>query len=155
MPDKHLQALELISENEKVELVTSKKTFDEFEKTPILRTKRHLKVLFKIIQKVYAPPAISHYSGLWGDTPWGVAPFGGGPGIWEHKTYSGLKAVFDKDDAVHIHNAKEGGCDVFLTLDFRTIINRYRKNKSQVCNIISPMIIADPISLQESISHPL
>ncbi len=147
MSDDQLEALERIADDKNIDLVSSKKTLEEFETTSALRKKRNLKVLFKLVQKVFAPPAVSHYSGLIGDTPIGVALMGGGSGSWEHPTYSRLKSVFDNDDAEHIYIAKEGGCDVFLTLDFRTIIRRYEQNHGQIDAVISPMRISDPLSL--------
>ncbi len=77
--DSDLEALEAIAMDGSVQLVTSKKTLEEFSKTPVLKTKRALNVLFSLIQKVYAPPIVTSYSGLFGDTPWGV-PWGDGPG---------------------------------------------------------------------------
>ena len=143
--DEQLVALDKISDNADANLVTSPKTLQEFCNTTNDKRRMALKVLFKIIGKVYAPPHTREYSPLFGDAPWGV-PWGEGGTITED-LFIQLKNFFDHDDAEHIYAAKKAECDFFLTLDMRSIINRYKKNKDKIEEFLSPLEIVDPVSL--------
>ena len=147
--DDQLDALDYIVDDKELELVTSNKTLDEFLNTPDDRRRKSLKVLFKIIGKVYAPPHKRHYSGLVGDAPFGVVPMGGGSVTVVDGLSSGLCKIFDENDAEHIYISKKSGCDYFLTLDRRTILNRVARNQDKMDLMIGPMRVCDPVMLRE------
>jgi hypothetical protein len=50
-----------------------------------------------------------------------------------------LSTVFDEQDAKHIYQATQAECDVFLTDDHRTILNRVRKNPDAVNELCGVM----------------
>ena len=147
-----LNSLDIISSNEDVEFVTSPKTLQEFENTTNENRRKSLRILFKIIKKIYAPPPVYSYSGLFGGAPFGVAQFGGGSGKIINTPYDKLIKYFDKNDAAHIYFAIKSKCDYFLTLDNQTIIDVVKKNSNKIKKIIEPMKIVNPAEMVRDLS---
>ena len=73
--------------------------------------------------------------------PWGES------GTISEEVYSGLLPFFTEDDAEHIYIAKKSDCDFFLTLDHKSILNKYQRQKAGIDQVISPMKIVSPIEL--------
>ncbi len=147
--DDQLASLEELSNYEEISLVTSQKTLDEVSDTPDIRRRRSLKLLFKFVKQVYAPPHTRNFSPLFGDAPFG-APWGQSGTITE-EIYSRLLKVFKPDDSEHIYNAKKAECDYFLTLDYKSLLKKIPNNEKEIRIAIDPMKIVDPISLVEEL----
>ena len=66
--------------------------------------------------------------------------------IFKNKTHKGFKAD-PNNDADHIFEASMVPCGFFLTVDRKTLINVYQKNKTEVQALIGNMEIIDPPTL--------
>lgn len=146
MPDPEVDALDKISENENIILVTSDKTLAEFINTKEDKKRVAFKVLFKIISKIPSENVITTHPPLWGSIPWGVAQWGEGYDE-EKPLFIKLKQIFKNDDAEHIFQAINAKCDYFLTLDIRTILNKAQKNKSELLVLAPQMLFVKPSDL--------
>ncbi|GAB4273925.1 MAG: hypothetical protein Kow00111_27650 [Thermincola ferriacetica] len=69
----------------------------------------------------------------------------------EEPLFTELKQVFDIHDAEHIFQAVKGKCDYFLTLDYKTILNRVTSHQNQLAIICKEMKFVDPVKLLNSV----
>lgn len=147
IPEIELNALETLVDQDDLELVTSPKLLEEVTRTGDNRRRKHLRILFKMMKKVYAPPPTITSSGIWGDAVWGSTSFGGGTTTWKDPIFAQLEAIFDQEDAHHIFIAHHTGCDFFLTRDVISILDRVFTNTTVVSTAISPMKIIRAVDL--------
>lgn len=144
-------ALEKICDSEKTELVTSDKTLEEFNNVKNDKKKTAFRLIYKLISKIQKKnPIIVTNSALFGDALFGSVPFGGDDSHVDELLIE-LNKFFDKDDSDHIYQAIKNDCDYFLTLDYKTIINRYKRNKTEIDSLLSKTKIVDPIDLESQI----
>jgi hypothetical protein len=108
------------------EFITSPITQLEMEKTPNQRVKGAVLFIYKTFggEKKLNPE--TYFATGFGDALFGMVPWGGGE--TENTVLTLLRQAFESDDARHIFQALSSHSDYFLTLDERSILNRYRKN---------------------------
>lgn len=122
-----------------IRFVTSHKTKQEILKTPNPHRNSLLQFLHAIVQKVETVPV--YYSGAIGGAPINATPINGN---WTEPSYANLKRLFDNDDAEHIVQALKAGCDYFMTLDKKTILNRAKRHALDVESICGKMALLSP-----------
>jgi len=140
-----LEALNLVSDIEKLEFITSEKTLEEFLNTKDDKRRKALRVLFRLVTKVKNIHLTQTEPALWGTIMWGEAPWGGGV-TREKPLFKKLKNIFDADDSNHIFQAINNECDYFLTLDRKTILSRIKPNKNELATI-TKMQFVSPLEL--------
>lgn len=118
-----------------VEFVTSPTASEELEQIRDETMRALALVVVGLVPQVRAP--FSEVVGGLGASPYGSAPFGGGshPDPALHR----LRQVFDAKDAEHVFQATRARCDVFLTDDRRTIINRVNRQPDTLAAICGPL----------------
>jgi predicted nucleic acid-binding protein len=145
-----LRALDELCDLDYVKLVTSKKTLEEFLNTRNDEIRIALKVLYKIITKIPSESLIREIPAVFGAVAFGEACFGGTVRR-EDPIFSELKNCFDKNDAEHIFQAIKANCNYFLTLDYKTILNRVPMYQSKLHIICPSFKITDPVKLLDYI----
>ncbi len=148
VPEQTAHALAKLTRLGGIKFVTSDKSKQEILKTPNQQRNSLLQFLHALINKV--PLYTVHYSGALGMAPLNATPVGGD---WTDPTYAKLTRIFEPDDAEHIVQALRAGCDYFMTLDVKTILNRVRANLAEVQEISGPMRFVAPeelVSLMEN-----
>lgn len=144
-------ALEQLSEfSRHIHYVTSDRLTNEVARTRDPRTRGVLLLLAATLEKV--PWEIANLSGCIGGAPIGAVSDGGG---WTHPIYAGLFKIFDEADAHHIFLAVQGGCDYFLTIDRRTIIDRLSSHTNRVAELCGRTKIVEPSELAEAVRSEL
>jgi hypothetical protein len=144
-----LKALEKIYDCNYINLVVSEEIFKEFVKTKENNIRIALKLFYKLIKKIDTANIIRFEVG-W-SFPWkfpinfGVAE--------EDKIFSKLKKIFKNGDELHIYNAIKADCEYFLTLDYRTILNKIKKCKvaEEMKEICPNLRFVDPKELLEKL----
>lgn len=143
---KQAEALLSIIKNKDLEIVTSAMTKVEIDNAQNDYDRVVLNILYEMVGKVYAIPPKIPYSGRIGETPWGV-PLGSS-GYITDAIYVTLEPFFkDKNDVAQIYYAVKTKCDYFLTVDKKTILKPYEKNRSVFDELIKPTKIVDPLTL--------
>lgn len=123
-------ALRILSENPRI-LYTSKKTKREIERFEDLKGKAQLLIIYNLIQKIPEQNIIESIPALYNAVMYNEATYGGFARR-EDPLFTGLKKIFDGDDAEHIFQAEKHKLDYFLTLDKKTILNRVREKQNQL-----------------------
>ena len=143
-------ALGIIAVHEGLEFVVSKKVSDEIRQTKIDKRRSVLTLVEKFINRISEKNIIiGGYTGF-GSAVFGGSYFGGGP-IEFHSLFIELKKYFGSDDSEHLFQAILANCDIFLTLDKRTIINPYNRNKTEIDTLLNNTKIKTPTQLAEII----
>lgn len=127
-------------------LVTSAKTKQEMERTPNGVRASMLVFLFGLFAKV--PWRAAEYGGAINGAPLNMCALNGS---WMHPALSELRAIFDEDDATHIFQAFQAGCQYFLTLDEKTILSRARQHHAALSSICPQLQFRSPIELVEEL----
>lgn len=152
LKDEDLKAVDALCDRDDIEFVTSKKTFDEFQKTGSESKRVAFKLLFKIIGKIPSQHLVNYPSGALGTMMLGAGMLGGGgPGV-ENTLFTQLKTVFDDSDAEHIFLAASAMCDYFLTIDQRTILNRVTPNRDKLEELTPNLSYVRPKTLLEKLA---
>jgi predicted nucleic acid-binding protein len=153
MKEEELEALGTLSENLRLKFYTSEKTKREIAKHENVKKKNYLSVVYSVIEKVPEENIIESVPAAFNMIMFNEAPFGGSADR-EDPLFTGLKKIFDEDDAEHIFQAEKHNLDYFLTLDERTILNRIREKQNQLkilnlkIHIVSPTQIVTELKLK-------
>jgi hypothetical protein len=131
-----------------VELVTSKHMLDELLRATGVEQRALLVLLATLAAKVPYHQIGYGTPGYLGGTYLGGAPLGGGGPIVDDPLLADLKTIFDPDDAIHIFQAVQSRCDLFLTLDVRTVINRVTNNQQRVAQLCPGLRFGDPHAVE-------
>lgn len=123
-------------------LVTSAKTKQEMERTPNEVRASMLLFLFSLFAKV--PWRVSEYDGALNDVPLNMCALNDS---WTHPVLSELRNIFDDDDATHIFQASQSGCQYFLTLDDKTILSRVKQHQALLMSACPQLKFRSPIEL--------
>lgn len=123
-------------------LVTSAKTKQEMERTPNEARASVLLFLFGIFSKV--PWNVAKCSGSFNSVGFNVCALNSS---WVHPMLRALRATFDADDADHIFQAAQAGCQYFLTLDDQTILSRVRDNRPLIESLCPQLKFCSPVEL--------
>ena len=148
--DENLKALNEICDYDFANLVTSKKTLEEFLNTKNDRTRFALKVFYKIISKIPSENLITLEPALFGSFMFGEACFNGSVER-EDQLYTELKQIFSTSDAEHIFQATKSNCNFFLTLDYLTILKRVSTNNQQLKTICPNLSFVDAVTLLDNL----
>jgi len=128
-------------------LVTSLKTKQEMERTPNETRASVLLFLFSVFAKV--PWSTAERSGAYNSVGYNVCAYNSS---WVHPVLVKLRAIFDRDDADHIFQAAQAGCDYFLTLDERTILSKVREHEALLESLCPQLKFRSPIELATEIA---
>jgi hypothetical protein len=139
LSEKSARAYEELSKRTDVKLVTSPKTSREIRDTPNQTRASILQFLYSLFQKVPMHTAV--YSGCLGGAPLGCTPLGGG---MTSPIFRELMTIFDHDDAEHIFQAIKSGCNYFLTLDRKSILNKIEVNSEKLLVLCPNLVFASP-----------
>lgn len=132
------KSLEKIIQNSKIEIVTSKKTLEEINNTKEKSRRENLIFVYKILKKIKKSNYLKCKSYCIGDGAIGMVGIGG-MNIEINSVFQKLLEVFDENDAEQIFHALKARCNVFLTVDYNTILNRIENYLA-----LSEMKILDP-----------
>lgn len=141
-----IDAIDLICDNANIDLVTSKKTLEEFLNTVNKKRRVGLKLLYRLISKVPSEKLITYKPAMFGTFSFGRAVLGGHVSR-TNPLYANLKQIFDKADAEHIFQAVKSNCQYFLTVDERTILKRARENNDKIKLICPNIKFVNPVEL--------
>lgn len=148
--DENVDALDELCDLDAIDFVTSKKTFEEFLETSDKKKRVALKLLYKIITKIPPSELIRDIPPTLGSKPLGTAAFAS----WsrrEDSLFTGLKTIFDENDAEHIFHAIKSQCEYFLTLDRRTILDKVSRNRDLIEETCPQITFVSPIDLLRKI----
>jgi hypothetical protein len=132
-----------------LELVTSEITLKEIE-AYCGEMKRDMKDFFALVKKV---PLIEDHAVLEFHSQWSSQGGGSYPLVQDDPISSSIRKILQKKkqknrwDAHHLMVAIRGGCDVFLTVDYRTIL-KYRSQIESKC----PIHLMKPSELLKELS---
>lgn len=119
--EEDLEGIGLLADRQDIEFVTSPKMLQEIMAAS--SDKRNvLKLFYRLLDKPLTRDP-SYFNGLIGAAPLGTVPLGGGNTI-KQPVFAKLEELFEVADAEHIFYAHEGKCDYFLTVDYRSILNK-------------------------------
>lgn len=101
-----------------------------------------LKLIYKLIKKIDAANIIRFEGGF--SVPFSF-PINFGT-VVEDEVFSRLKKIFKNGDEVHIYNAIKSDCKYFLTLDYKTVLNKVKKDgvKMEIKEICPYLEFVDP-----------
>lgn len=121
----------------KLDLWTSKVTLDELERHGMKEERDEMKALFDRLQRV---PFVEDHKVLGFDSKWDHLGGVSNPLVEDDRDSRTLRQVgLDRTDAHHLMLAIRAGCDVFLTLDARTILNRRAQVEGQfIIRLMTP-----------------
>jgi hypothetical protein len=144
-----LKALEKIYDCDYINLVVSEEIFKEFVKTKEDNIRIALKLFYKLIKKIDTANII-RFEGGW-SFPWKF-PITFGTAVKE-KNFLKLKNIFKNGDEVHIYNAIKADCKYFLTLDYKTVLNKIKNDRVQmeIKGICPNLKFVDPKELLEKL----
>ena len=143
------KALDKICDYDYIKFVTSPITLEEFNKTPQAHIRVALRVYYKLINEIPNVNFIK-FKGGW-SFPWSF-PKSYGTAV-KDELYKKLEIIFIKKDIKHIYNAVKDNCDYFLTLDYKTILDKIKKDSVSIVlkEICPDMQFVDPKTLLEKI----
>jgi hypothetical protein len=144
-----LKALEKIYDCDYINLVVSEEILKEFVKTKEDSIRIALKLFYKLIKNVDTVNII-RFEGGW-SFPWKF-PRTFGTEV-KDKNFLKLKKIFKNGDEVHIYNAIKADCKYFLTLDYKTVLNKIKKDevKMKIKEISPDLEFVDPKKLLKRI----
>ncbi len=141
-----VDGLDLLCDDNSLEFVTSEQTLEEFKRAAG-RLRVALKLLYRLIglstvpmQPTQVPnPQIVMASSRRSRVIM--------PPTRPDDLYAKLRAVFGDDDAQHILNAVRASCDLFLTLDLKTIVGPAQQHRANLAALCGPIEFVTPSDL--------
>lgn len=142
-------ALDTISEDTSIELVTSAKTWDEVVKATVPDQRVVLKFLYRLMMKVPITTAVQPLPNI-------VTAAGGRSrlilgGNRIDVLLLELSNIFDSADAEHVYQAVKSDCQYFLTVDYKTILFRRDANKTKLAGLLPGLELVSPAELPSHI----
>ena len=140
-----IDALDALSEDASVDLVTSEKTWQEVLNAKNRDQRVILKFLYRVMTKVPMTAGVR-------PLPQVITANGGRsrvihPGNVMDPLLLGLSHIFDAADAEHIFQAASSGCKYFLTVDYDTILKRRDTHIDELRNMLAGMTLVSPSEL--------
>jgi len=145
------EALAWLTTNKGVQFILTTKVQEEIEKILDKKRKYLLTFLVHLVKKGKTYSETFQYSGLFGDSPFGVVTFGGGSGTYSPMVIGVIREVFNnvgEYDQNHIYQAHQNACDIFLTKD-GDVLSKYCKNKDKLHKLGISLKFFNPVALKE------
>lgn len=146
-----LEAIAGITEHKEL-LFTSNKTQRELQQYQNPSGMVQLRAIYNLFINIPEQNLVKLFPAVFDGVSFNEAIFGGSAPR-EDPLFSGLKEVFDVDDAEHIFQAVKNGMDFFVTLDKSTILDRANEMKDKLTEMGVKLRFVLPTELLEEIKN--